>query len=221
MERLSRNPNVFIRPTATGQALGGVSHHTRETILLCEAAGFDIILIETVGVGQSETQVRGMVDFFLLLLLSGAGDELQGMKKGIMEMADGVIINKADGDNLKAASQARADAQNALHLQSPAASGWTPKVLLVSALENKGIDETWKMILQYHQETNATGYFEGQRSLQKRQWFDECIEQLFRSRIHQPSLLEMKDRLENEVMNRSLLPSAAAQLFWEALINQK
>ena len=141
MERLGRNPNVFIRPSPSGLALGGVSYHTRETILLCEAAGYDVILIETVGVGQSETIVRSMVDFFLLLMLAGAGDELQGIKKGIIEMADGIAINKADGENLKATLQAQADAQHALHLRAASASGWTPKVLTVSSTENKGIED--------------------------------------------------------------------------------
>ena len=146
MEKLSQNPNVFIRPSPTGLALGGVTYHTREAILLLEAAGFDVILIETVGVGQSETIVRGMVDFFLLLILAGAGDDLQGIKKGIMEMADGIIVTKADGENLKAAKQAQADALQALHFQSPPTSGWKTKVLATSSQENKGLNDVWKMI---------------------------------------------------------------------------
>ncbi len=217
MEQLSRNPQVFIRPTPTGLALGGVSYHTRETILFCEAAGFDVILIETVGVGQSETYVRSMVDFFLLLLLSGAGDELQGMKKGIMEMADGVVINKTDGENLKPSMQARADAQSALHLQAGSPSGWIPRVLAISALENKGIEETWKMIKDYHLHTQASGHFQQDRNEQKKQWLDESIEQHFRELANAPQLQIEKEKLLKDVMNNSSLPTEAAQEFWKTL----
>ena len=218
MERLSRNPNVFIRPTPTGLALGGVSWHTRETILLCEAAGFNVILIETVGVGQSETYVRSMVDFFLLLLLGGAGDELQGIKKGIMEMVDGVAINKTDGENIKASLQAKADALSALHLQPPSASGWTPKVFTASARENKGIADVWNMILTCQQHTVQTGYFQENRELQKRQWLEESIESNYREFLSRPSIIEAKEKLLNEVMDNRLLPSEAAHQFWDVVI---
>lgn len=218
MERLSRNPNVFIRPTPTSLALGGVSYHTRETILLCEAAGYDVILVETVGVGQSETYVRSMVDFFLLLLLGGAGDELQGIKKGIMEMVDGVAINKTDGDNIKASMQAKADALSALHLQAPASSGWTPKVLTVSARENKGITDVWTMVLAYQQHSLSTGYFQEHRAFQKKQWLEESLESHFREFMAKPFVLEKKEQLLNEVMGNRLLPSEAALQLWNAVI---
>lgn len=221
MERLSRNPNVFIRPTPTGLALGGVSWHTRETILLCEAAGFNVILIETVGVGQSETYVRSMVDFFLLLMLAGAGDELQGIKKGIMEMADGVAITKADGENLKASKQAMADAQGALHLQSAQASGWTPKVLAISALGNKGIADIWKMVLEYQEHTQSTGYFEENRKLQKKQWLEESLENYFKEFMNGVSFQSKKEQITKEVMNDTLLPSDAARELWNSLVERK
>ena len=147
MEELSKDPLAFIRPTSTGDAIGGVANATREAILLCEAAGYPVILIETVGVGQSEVAVRGMVDFFLLLMLAGAGDELQGIKKGIMEMADGIVIAKADGENSKMAKQAQADFQQALHWFQLPDSGWAPKVLTNSAFTKNGIAEIWAMIL--------------------------------------------------------------------------
>ncbi len=217
MEHLSRNPHVFIRPTPTGLALGGVSYHTRETILFCEAAGFDVILIETVGVGQSETIVRGMVDFFLLLLLAGAGDELQGMKKGIVEMADGIVINKADGENLKATNQARADALSALHLQAASSSGWIPRVLTMSAIENRGIEETWHMIEEFQRHTSSSGYFQHYRNEQKKKWLDESIDQKFRELLHAPALRKQKEKLMEEVMNDSMLPAEAANEFWKQL----
>ncbi|NOT74564.1 MAG: methylmalonyl Co-A mutase-associated GTPase MeaB [Cyclobacteriaceae bacterium] len=217
MEQLSRNPNVFIRPSPTSQALGGVSFHTRETILLCEAAGFNIILIETVGVGQSETNVKSMVDFFLLLLLAGAGDELQGIKKGIMEMADGVVINKADGENIKPSQQAKADVQNALHLQLSSPSGWSAKVLTISALENTGIEEVWKMIHEYQEFTTSNGFFSENRRLQKKEWLEESIESYFRLIKNEPSLTEKKEALIKDVMSDQILPGEAARKYWEKL----
>ena len=175
MEELSRNPNAFIRPSASGSALGGVNNRTREVMLLCEAAGFDVIFIETVGVGQSETLVKGMVDFFLLLMLAGAGDELQGIKKGIMEMADAVIINKADGDNVKAAKRARAEYQNALHLFPAEASGWIPEVKTCSALDQTGLPEVWEMIERHRQRLTGNGFFEKNRREQSVKWMQERI----------------------------------------------
>ncbi len=178
MEELSRNPDAFIRPSASGSTLGGVSSKTREAMLLCEAAGFDVIFIETVGVGQSETLVKGMVDFFLLLMLAGAGDELQGIKKGIMEMADALVINKADGDNIVKAKRAKAEYQSALHLFPPNPSGWIPHVKTCSALENKGMLEVWEMILKYKVETQSKGYFDHYRQQQQVNWFKESINDL-------------------------------------------
>jgi LAO/AO transport system kinase len=154
MEQLVNNPNAFIRPTASGETLGGVARKTRETIVLCEAAGYDVVLIETVGVGQSETAVHSMVDFFLLLKISGAGDGLQGIKRGIMEMADAVVINKADGDNVTKANLAKTEFGRALHLFSEKKSGWIPRVATCSAIENTGIDAVWKIISDYFELTS-------------------------------------------------------------------
>ena len=214
MERLSRNPHVFIRPSPSGLALGGVSYHTREAILLCEAAGFDVILIETVGVGQSETIVRGIVDFFLLLMITGAGDELQGIKKGIMEMADGIAITKADGTNINPAKQAQADAMQALHFQTPSLSGWKPKVLATSSLENKGIAEVWRMIQEFQQHTTNNGYLNSNRQWQQAQWLDEIVEGYYREMLNQPFIQKEKKQLLKKILNNSLLPADAAKQLW-------
>lgn len=218
MNTLSQNQNVFIRPSPSNLTLGGVSGRTRECILLCEAAGYDIILIETVGVGQSETHVRNMVDFFLLLMLSGAGDELQGIKKGIIEMADGLVITKADGDNIKAAKQAMADARTALHMLNPNSSGWKPKVLSASSIENKGLREIWNMILEFEKETKKSGFFKDNRTQQKKKWLDEDLENLFRSATNLPDLLTIKNQLLKKVMTDQMLPSEAAQKLWKKLL---
>ena len=177
METLAGDQRAFIRPSPSGTSLGGVSAKTREAMLLCEAAGYDTILIETVGVGQSETAVRGMVDFFLLLMLAGAGDELQGIKKGIMEMADGLLINKADGNNLKESKLARQHYLQALHLFPPSENGWYPKVELVSAIEKSGLEEAWGMILQYESHTKANGFWLKNRADQRLRWLDESLKQ--------------------------------------------
>jgi LAO/AO transport system kinase len=214
MEKLSRNENVFIRPTASGRASGGVAFHTRETILLCEAAGYDVILIETMGVGQSETDVRAMVDFFLLLMLGGGGDELQGIKKGIMEMVDAIAINKADGDNVKLSQQAKADAFGALHLQAPSPSGWTPKVLLMSARENRGISDVWKVIKNYADVSKANGYFEKNRYEQKEQWLEKSLQSHIKMEMDKPRMASVKKRLLSDITKGKLLPSEAAREFW-------
>lgn len=212
MENLARNPNAFIRPTPTGNTLGGVADRTRETILLCEAAGFDVIIIETVGVGQSETTVRSMVDFFLLLMLAGAGDELQGIKKGIMEMADAIVITKCDGENKKAANLARANYQHALHLVSATDSGWQPKVLTSSALENTGIEETWKVITDYLEFVEPNGYFVQNRQLQNRNWFYESIQVHVLKTIGQSEQIKNSlHRFEKEIDIGKRLPSEAAR----------
>src|SRR5450759_2592266 len=166
MEQLSVHPEAFIRPTPTTGALGGVARKTRETIILCEAAGFDTILVDTVGVGQSETAVHSMVDFFLLLMLAGSGDELQGIKRGIMEMADAIVINKADGANKLVAEEARISFQNALHLFPKKSSDWVPQVLTCSALTNEGINELWDIIMECFVFTRNSGYFETLRKQQ-------------------------------------------------------
>ncbi|OKL39237.1 methylmalonyl Co-A mutase-associated GTPase MeaB [Pontibacter flavimaris] len=177
MDSLATNPQAFIRPSPAGKSLGGVSRSTRESIILCEAAGFDAIFVETVGVGQSETAVHAMVDFFLLLMLAGAGDELQGIKRGIMEMADAIAITKADGENVAKAKGARAEYQSALHLYPLGASGWSPKVSTCSALENTGLDTIWQTISDYLKLTKGNGFFEKKRHDQNLQWMYEAIRQ--------------------------------------------
>ncbi|MDH4058965.1 MAG: methylmalonyl Co-A mutase-associated GTPase MeaB, partial [Cyclobacteriaceae bacterium] len=160
MEDLAKNPMAFIRPSSSGETLGGITHRTREAIHLCEAAGFNVIIVETVGVGQSETAVKKIIDFFLLLMLAGAGDELQGIKKGIMEMADCLAITKADGDNKKKATEAQAEFKHALHLFRSDESGWIPKVLTCSALKNEGIDSLWNTVEEFQKKLMKSGFFE-------------------------------------------------------------
>jgi LAO/AO transport system kinase len=175
MERLCVEERAFIRPSPARGHLGGVARRTRETILLCEAAGFENILIETVGVGQSETAVRSMADFFLLLMLAGAGDELQGMKRGIIEMIDGMAINKADGDNLRKAERARVEYSGALHLFPASADGWMPRVLTCSALHGQGIAEIWQMVLEHRRQMEFHGHIARRRSRQALEWMNELI----------------------------------------------
>jgi len=163
MEKLSRHPAAYIRPSPSGGALGGVTRKTRETIALCEAAGYDVILIETVGVGQSEIAVRSMTDFFLLLALTGAGDELQGIKKGIVEMADAIAVTKADGDNVVAAERLQLELSQVLHLLSPATEGWKPEVLTCSAVKGSGIPEVWAVVEKFCKETKASGEWDARR----------------------------------------------------------
>jgi LAO/AO transport system kinase len=181
MEDLVKNDRAYIRPSASGNSLGGVARKTRETIMLCEAAGFDTIIIETVGVGQSETAVHSMVDFFLLLKLAGAGDGLQGIKRGIMEMADAIAINKADGDNIKKAKLAKVEFGSALHLYPEKSSSWQPKVSICSALHNEGISEVWELIESYQKLTKANAYFEHKRKEQNKFWLMQTIEDRLKS----------------------------------------
>lgn len=210
MDELSRDSNAFIRPTPSGKSHGGVSYGTRESILLCEAAGFDVILVETVGVGQSEVAVRGMVDFFLLLMLAGAGDELQGIKKGIMEMADGVAITKCDADNITRSLQAQADFQHALHLFRTGESGWSPRVITTSALLKTGINESWEMVHDYVQHTQASGYFAAQRDHQQLEWFHSLVNNGLTG-----ILLKRAGKtitaLEKKIKSHKLSPAAAAE----------
>ncbi|EMR01219.1 methylmalonyl Co-A mutase-associated GTPase MeaB [Cesiribacter andamanensis] len=215
MEQLSHNPLAYIRPSAAGSALGGVAARTREALLLCEAAGFEVILIETVGVGQSETAVRNMVDFFLLLMLAGAGDELQGIKKGIMEMADGLAITKADGANKGAARQAQAAYKNALHLFPPTASGWIPPVLTCSAQEGNGLEAIWEMIEKYERHSRQKGYFEHQRRQQNLAWMHSALkDQLKQYFYSHPAVAGQRQRLEEEVKEgQTGALGAAHQLF--------
>lgn len=212
MESLSKNPKAFVRPSASGSVLGGVAYKTREAMLLCEAAGFDVILVETVGIGQSETSVKNMVDFFLLLMLAGAGDELQGIKKGIMEMADALVITKADGDNKTKASKAAAEYQHALHLFQPPASGWIPQVLTCSALENSGIEKVWETIEQYAHQTQVTNFWNSNRQQQNAVWFQECFQQLLNSDLFSFNGLQAtKEKLEQQVIDQKISSQQAAR----------
>jgi LAO/AO transport system kinase len=185
METLVNHKNAFIRPSPSGDSLGGVAKKTRESIILCEAAGYDNLLIETVGVGQSETTVHSMTDFFLLLKLAGAGDELQGIKRGIMEMADAIVINKADGENLKPAKQARAEFRRALHLYPEKESGWQPKVLLCSALNKTGIEEVWQLICSYEDQVKKNDHFFQKRQEQNKFWMLQTINEHLKTRFYQ------------------------------------
>lgn len=223
MESLSKNPMAFIRPSAAGAVLGGVAHKTREAMLLCEAAGFDVIIVETVGTGQSETAVKNMVDFFLLLMLAGAGDELQGIKKGIMEMADALVITKADGDNAAKAILALAEYEHALHLFQAPANGWMPKVYTCSALENKGLDAIWLLIQDFKEITEKNSYFQSNREEQNVQWMFESFNGLVRSHIQQsPSLQRALKNLEIDVRTKKLSPlEASRQLLRHFLQAQK
>lgn len=213
MEDLVKNENAFIRPSPSGTSLGGVARKSRETIILCEAAGFDTILIETVGVGQSETAVHSMVDFFLLLKLAGAGDELQGIKRGIMEMADAIVINKADGDNLKNAKTAKLEFNRALHLYPPKESGWQPKVLLASAIENTGIPEVLQLIEGYLSLVKKNNFFDYSRNEQNKFWLLQTIEDRLKTDFYNnPSIKkELKHQLER-IENGETTPFAAAEL---------
>lgn len=213
MEDLVKNDNAFIRPSPSGTSLGGVARKSREAIILCEAAGFDTILIETVGVGQSETAVHSMVDFFLLLKLAGAGDELQGIKRGIMEMADAIVINKADGDNLKNAKIAKVEFHRALHLYPAKESGWQPKVLLASALKNEGISEIWELIEKYLKLIKGNDFFGHKRNEQNKFWMLQTIEDRLKSDFYNnPSIKkELKSQLQR-IENGDTTPFAAAEL---------
>jgi len=211
MEELVKDENAFIRPSASGETLGGVARKTRETIILCEAAGFDTIIIETVGVGQSETAVHSMVDFFLLLKISGAGDELQGIKRGIMEMADAIVINKADGDNIKKANQAKLEFSRALHLFPPKKSNWQPKVTTCSSLTKDGIPEVWNTISEYFELTKESGFFDEKRNDQNHFWMMETInEQLKQNFYNQPEIISLLEESKKAVQKNEISPFAPA-----------
>lgn len=212
MEDLSKERNAFIRPSPTAGSLGGVARKTRETIAVCEAAGFDVILIETVGVGQSETAVYGMVDFFLLLMLAGAGDELQGIKRGIMEMCDAIFINKSDGDNITKAKRAKIEYSNAIHLLPASPSGWMPVVDTCSAKTGDGIPKVWQTILDYKKYAEENGYFEKKRKEQNllviRQTVNDRIQQQF---FNHPEIKTLLPQLEERVCKQELSPYIAAR----------
>src|SRR5690554_28792 len=212
MEKLSVAENAFIRPSPSAGSLGGVARKTREIIVLCEAAGFDYVFVETVGVGQSETAVHSMVDFFLLIQLAGTGDELQGIKRGIMEMADGIVINKADGDNIKKAKMAQRHFSNALHLFPLAESGWTPEVLTYSGYYGLGITEVWEMVHRYIDFVKQNGYFERKRQEQSKYWMFETINEQLRDNFYtDPEIATLLVKLEQEVLQSQKSSFVAAR----------
>ena len=218
MEKLSIHPSAFIRPSPSAGSLGGVARKTRETIVLCEAAGYNNIFVETVGVGQSETAVHSMVDFFLLIQLAGTGDELQGIKRGIMEMADGIVINKADGDNVGPAQLAQAQFRSALHLFPPTASGWSPEVLTYSGYYELGIAEVWDMIDRYFDFVKANGYFDAKRREQARYWMYESIDERLRANFYNnPAVAALLRENEAEVL---IVPDEADSILKNIVIPQ-
>jgi len=212
MEDLANMQEAYIRPSASGDTLGGVANKTGETMLLCEANGYDVVLIETVGVGQSETAVHGMTDFFLLLMLSGAGDELQGIKKGIMEMADMVVINKADGDNIRMSEMARLQYQNALHIFPQSESGWSPVVSTASAIKNIGISNVWDEIVKFKQQVDENGYFLKNRNHQQINWmYNNINEELKRLFYGSKNIASHLKILEKQIISNKISPVKAAQ----------
>ncbi len=212
MENLSRNENAIVRPSPSGSWLGGVARGTRESIIVCEAAGYDVVIIETVGVGQSEIQVASMVDFFLLLMLAGAGDELQGIKRGIIEVADAIAINKADGDNRDKATLAKAQYQNALHLLKPTTEGWSPRVHTCSAISGMGLDEIWKTIQAHRKLLDETGELDRKRSQQVIYWLKQTIEyRLVSDFYRQPIVKKELEFLQQEAVEGRISPFAAAE----------
>ncbi|MCM1291181.1 MAG: methylmalonyl Co-A mutase-associated GTPase MeaB [Prevotella sp.] len=225
MEKLSQQKDAFIRPSPSAGSLGGVARKTRETIVLCEAAGYDNIFVETVGVGQSETAVHSMVDFFLLIQLAGTGDELQGIKRGIMEMADGIVINKCDGDNIERANLAAAQFRNALHLFPPTPSKWMPEVMCYSGYFELGIDKVWDMIDRYFDYVKSTGYFDQKRNEQAKYWMIETIdEQLRHAFYHQPQVKALLEQKEMRVLNNEQSSFTAAKdvldFYFDTIRNQ-
>jgi LAO/AO transport system kinase len=211
MERLSAEKSAFIRPSPSGGTLGGVARKTRETMLVCEAAGFDVIIVETVGVGQSEATVASMVDFFLVLMLSGAGDELQGIKKGVLELADAIAINKADGDNIEKAKKAAKIYESTLHLLQPSSPTWTPPVLTCSALELTGIESIWQTVLDHRSTLSASGELDELRRLQALDWMWSLVEEGLKERFHQhPQIKQQLPEIIRAVSKGTTAPTIAA-----------
>jgi len=212
MEKLSRQQDCFIRPSPSGGTLGGVTRKTRETILVCEAAGYDVILIETIGVGQSEITVRSMVDFFLLVMIAGAGDELQGIKKGVIELADALLINKSDGQNKTRAALARNEYAAALKYLAPATKGWETKATTCSALTGEGIPETWELIKEFERLTKKRGVFEERRKNQSLAWVFSMIENYLKeSFFNNPHVQKELPNIKDKLLNGTLLPTTAAE----------
>jgi len=217
MHQLSLHPDAYIRPTAAGNHLGGVAQQTRETMLLCEAAGYDVIIVETVGVGQSETMVRHMTDFFLLLMLGGAGDELQGMKRGIMEMADALAINKADGQNQAQARKAKRNYEQALHLFPPTEGKPGPQVFTCSALENRGLNDIWLFIKEFITQGKKSRYFQRYRQQQKQYWLNELInQQLTQDFFQQETIKQLLPQIQEDVSENKITPREGAERLLKA-----
>jgi len=212
MQRLSAAPEAFIRPSPSGGSLGGVARRTREAMLVCEAAGYDVIIVETVGVGQSEFAVASMVDFFLVLMLAGAGDELQGIKKGILEIADALAINKADGDNVRRAEQARAEYRGALRLFRHASPNWDPPVVTVSALQQRGMDTVWSIIQDHRDKLTASGELAAKRREQQLAWFWNMLDAGLKTHfLARPDVTELLPGIQTAVAEATLTPTEAAR----------
>jgi len=211
MERLSGRQQAFIRPSPAGSTLGGVARKTRETMIVCEAAGFDVMIVETVGVGQSETAVASMTDFFLVLMLAGAGDEIQGIKKGILELVDAVVINKADGDNIQKAEKARREYETALHFLWPASPTWIPPVLTCSALTMAGIEDVWQTVMDHRRRMSKTGELERKRKHQALDWMWTLVEDGVRQHLYENKQVKAAlERITRDVEHGRVSPSAAA-----------
>ncbi|WP_078555316.1 methylmalonyl Co-A mutase-associated GTPase MeaB [Bacillus alkalicellulosilyticus] len=216
MDKLSKHPNAYIRPSPTNGALGGVTRKSRESILLCEAAGYDVIIVETVGVGQSETTVQSMVDFFLVMVLTGAGDELQGMKKGIIEMADAIFINKADGENAKTAKALQAEYNQILQYFPCSSEGWRTKAFTLSALTGQGIEQMWKIILNFTRTTKPNGNFYNRRKTQQLEWLQSLVEdEVLHHFYHHPDIKIVWTKLSRQVEDGSISPTQAARVLLE------
>lgn len=221
MEQLGRQADAFIRPSPTGGMLGGVARKTRESVLVCEAAGFDVVLIETVGTGQSEVTVRSMADFFLLVLITGAGDELQGIKKGVVELADAIVINKAEGENRVHAQAARAEYNRALHYLTPVTQGWRTRAYTCSAHTGEGVAEVWGVVERFRQVTQESGVFEARRREQNREWLHTLVVEQLRSYFFaHPAVRERLDEIEEAVVEGALPATTAARLLLDAVVGR-
>lgn len=217
MEQLAHEPNCFIRPSPSGGTLGGVTRKSRETILACEAFGFDVVLVETVGVGQSETTVRSMVDFFLVLMLAGAGDDLQGIKKGIIELADALVFTKADGENKLRAETAAIELSRVLHFLTPATPHWKPEVLTCSSVENRGIEQVWAMMERYRKMSADSGFFAQRRNHQTLEWMRSMLEhELWRGFNSNPAVAELWPSIQSQVLAGTLSASTAVKHLLES-----
>ncbi len=220
MNSLARHEQAFVRPSPSGATLGGVADKTRESLLLCEAAGFDIIVIETVGVGQSETTVKGMTDLFLLLMLAGAGDELQGIKRGIIEMADIIAINKADGDNMRAATKSLADFRHTIDLFGPSSAGWKPQVVTCSATENKGITEIWELVMKFETSFKASGHIKAHRAEQNLDWMQQKLDRMLKEDVSKWVAAETEN-MKTAILSNEITPIAAARKLFELYKTKK